>query len=70
MTFAYHVKSSHASPSKLAQNSQPPPSPTCYRILLANLPTCQVLMENMHSVEKVLGVDTFVLKGDNKVHYT
>ena len=29
-----------------------------------------ILMENMHSVEKVLGVDTFVLKGDNKVHYT
>jgi len=27
-----------------------------------------VLMENMHSVEKVLGVDTFVLKGDNKVY--
>ena len=27
-----------------------------------------VLMENMRSVEKVLGVDTFVLKGDNKVY--
>ena len=27
-----------------------------------------VLMENMHSVEKVLDVDTFVLKGDNKVY--
>lgn len=27
-----------------------------------------VLMENMKAVEKVLGVDTFVIKGDNKVY--
>ena len=27
-----------------------------------------VLMENMKTVEKVLGVDTFVVKGDNKVY--